>query len=73
MISPEDDMTSTSAIATIGTAIGGIFGSVHVHGTTSTFSRAAYDFHIVYKVAFHLLETGYVLIVKTVKPVRQLY
>ena len=51
-VSAQDNVTTTSAIASVRTTIGHILGTVHVHGATPTFTRAAINLHIVNKVAF---------------------
>ena len=49
-------VSSPSAVASVGTAIGLIFDVPQVHGATSTFSRAAIYLHVIYKVGFcHIL------------------
>ena len=48
-IAAKDDMSSSSAVAAIGSAFGHIFRTVEVHATWSAFARAAVDLYIIDK------------------------
>jgi hypothetical protein len=51
-IAAKDDMSATTAVATIGATIGVVLHTSHVCTTTASLSRAAVDLYIVYEVGF---------------------
>ena len=49
-VAAQDDVAAASTVASVGSALGHVLGSVHVCGTPSTLARAAVYLHVVYEV-----------------------
>jgi hypothetical protein len=58
VVASQIHMASAPTIAAIRSAIGNVFGTMHVHGTSATFTRTAAYLDVIYEVAFcHLTFT----------------
>ena len=58
MVATQIDVAAASAITAIRSAVGLVFGAVHVHGTSAALSGAAINFHVVDKVRFGHVKFG---------------
>ena len=52
VVASQIDMSSTPTIAAIRSAIGNVFGTMHVHGTSAALTRTAAYLYVIYEVAF---------------------
>ena len=60
MVAAEIDASSTSAVATVRSAVGHVLGTAHVCGTSAALTRAALYLYVVYEIGFsHLFFSFY--------------
>ena len=55
VVATQDDATTLTAVATVGTAVRIVFHMLQVHAALTALTRAAHDFYVVYEIAFHTL------------------
>lgn len=52
VVTTQVNVAAAAAVATVGAAVGVVFGTVQVHGAATAFSGAAVNFYVVYEIAF---------------------